>query len=176
MVNENRLVGAVKDAWKHEGYQACIVDGRAIIKTGFFLVQIREEHIPRKLLGLLVEHIGEIPRRLWMCQKGVPARLLTEDVPGDFADPNVVEGLRTCLTLDGYQVWQRRGDLSCELFDGDLTAILDREDGEAFWMGSKDDPSLRIEQDTARLLIAGVRDLRRTMELEELGRSQWWRD
>ena len=177
-INEKRLLACLRDAYKKDGYQVRKHGGYLELRTEDFVLQIRESFVPRKLLGLLVEHIGKLPEGTWECRKGAPASELMIDaaaaadiITAMSGDP----GRRTPLAMNGSPIWQREHDLECLLLEADFTAILDREDREETYVGNRQEPFLRVEQETARMLVWGRIDRGHEVELKELSRFQWWR-
>jgi len=65
VINEKGLLRAMKEAYKSDGYEIeCIQTGgiREIhIETTTWYVMCVLKNLPRKVLGLIVEHMGEIP-------------------------------------------------------------------------------------------------------------------
>lgn len=175
-INEKRLLACLRDAYKKDGYQVRKHGGYLELRTAHFVLQIRERFVPRKLLGLLVEHIGKLPEGAWECRKGAPASELVIDAAADIITAKTgVPGRRTPLAMNGYPIWQREQDLECLLLDAEFTSILDREDREETYVGDRQDPFLRMEQETARMLVWGKIDRGHEVELKELSRFQWWR-
>lgn len=175
-INEKKLLASLRAAYRESGYQVRKYGGYLELRTGGFTLQIREKFVPRKVLGLLVEHIGKLPEGAYDLRKGEPASELTIDAAADMISARQgVPGRRTPLTLNGFPVWQREGDLECLLIDADNSGILIPDDNEETYVGDRSDPFLRVEQETARLLAWGRIDHGREVELNDLSRCQWWR-
>lgn len=176
-INEKKLLASLRAAYKDHGYQVRKYGGYLELRTTGYTLQILEQYVPRKLLGLLVEHIGKLPEGAWECRKGEPASELNIDAAGDPITARTgVPGRRTPLTLNGFPVWQREEDLGCLLIDGDNSDVLIPDDNEETYVGDRRDPFLRVEQETARLLAWGKIDHGREVELKDLSSCQWWRN
>lgn len=99
------------------------------------------ENMPRKVLGLIVEHAGGIPGigRSWSIQKPKKGDVQRQDVMFGMIEQEI-RGLleldwdkqarlaRMNLTLDGYGLWQDRENLS-------ILRLAPRLEDLAIWMG-----------------------------------------
>lgn len=75
MIDERGLVAAIKDTWRHEGYAVAGYgsgDERVLCLNGAsWLAVMPRRTTSRKVLGLLAEHLGDIPdATAWTVQKG----------------------------------------------------------------------------------------------------------
>lgn len=65
VVDERALIKAMREAYKGTGYDVAVDDrggeDEVIIATALWTVIIDKESLPRKVLGLLAEHIGDLP-------------------------------------------------------------------------------------------------------------------
>lgn len=128
IINEKALIKAMNAAKKGGGYR-CWVDGRrTVIYTGFWaVVSVR---LPRKVLGLLVEHMGTLPEDgdTWLIVKKDVQKELTpfgQDVIEALERENGTPMKLTPLTLNGYELWQKLDDGKILAFDPVLTALAE---------------------------------------------------
>lgn len=65
VINEQGLLRAMKEAYKADGYEIeCIVIGNMTeihLETSRWYVNCEIKNLPRKVLGLIAEHLGELP-------------------------------------------------------------------------------------------------------------------
>ena len=155
IVNEKALVKAIKSSNKNSGYRLVCYehDGEnwiAIMGAGY-LVEMLVDTIPRKVLGILVEHAGKIPELnvAWkVCRWNVQTELfkyaldkvqvLDESVlsTGKF---NTIKP--TKLMWGELQVWQKPDDLTLLLMNRELVEIINSK------INTKTDGSCILEED-----------------------------
>ncbi len=61
LINEKALARQLKEAWRSGGYRVADLDGLMYIAAYTWAITIRTEDIPRKVIGLLAEHLGYLP-------------------------------------------------------------------------------------------------------------------
>lgn len=61
MIDERGLLAAIKDAWRTGGYGVVGNGGELVLQGSGWLAVLPRGIVPRKVLDLLVEHLGEIP-------------------------------------------------------------------------------------------------------------------
>ena len=61
MIDERSLLAAIKDAWRTGGYSVAGNGGELVLQGSGWLAVLPRGIVPRKVLALLVEHLGEIP-------------------------------------------------------------------------------------------------------------------
>ena len=65
VINEQGLLRAMKEAYKADGYEIeCMAIGNMIeihLETSRWYVNCEIKNLPRKVLGLIAEHLGELP-------------------------------------------------------------------------------------------------------------------
>lgn len=137
MLNEKGLAAAMKLAWKGNGYTAAIADGKIMLKGNAWGVCYDLAKLPRKCLGLLVEHIGGLPDgACFKLQKdlGAQTKLLDEELA--FWDEKLrigengeeIHALRpTMLTLSGFWLWQDMQTLKIWKVDREYSRILEAD-------------------------------------------------
>lgn len=136
MIDERGLLSAMKSTWRSEGYTVAGYreDGERVlcIHGASWLVAIPYSAISRKVLALLVEHLGEIPDgEAWAVRKGAGVQGQIMDVVLTRLDGlrrRIAESdgetiLRTNMTWKGYEVWQRPATLKVTAYDPELVWI-----------------------------------------------------
>ena len=117
MINEKALVAAMKSEWRGGGYEVVGYGegNRLWINGNNWCVEMRQSEAPRKVLALLVEHLGEIPcGSAWAVSKDGGAQSLVVDMMLTRIDTvkNVLmreeerEIKRTAMKWNGLEVWQ----------------------------------------------------------------------
>ena len=61
IIQEKGLVRAIKDAYRHGGYNVLNLDGDVVIYAEGWCVRCPWNKLPRKALATIVEHLGMIP-------------------------------------------------------------------------------------------------------------------
>lgn len=123
VINEKGLIRAMKEAYKSEGYEIqCkrIGDVKEIhLETTTWRVTCVLKNLPRKVLGLIVEHLGEIPEtgQALQVKKGTPqTKIFSEDTeafcgltPDDSVNPAIAH--KTAIVYRYGNIWkQTRGN------------------------------------------------------------------
>lgn len=111
------------------------------LKGNGWIVLAKLESMPRKVLGLIVEHAGGIPGigTAWSIQKPRKGDIQRQDVMFGVVEQEVRELLevnwdtaaslaRMALSLDGYGLWQDRENLN-------ILRMAPRLEDLAVWMG-----------------------------------------
>ena len=136
MIDERGLLSAMKSTWRSEGYTVAGYreDGERVlcIHGASWLAAIPYSAISRKVLALLVEHLGEIPDgAAWTVRKGAGVQGQIMDVVLTRLDGlrrHIEEGeeeliLRSSMMWKGYEVWQRPATLKVTAYDPELVWI-----------------------------------------------------
>lgn len=132
MIDERGLLAAVRSAWRGGGYEV-VGNGQELVLRGQGWLAVLPRGIaPRKVLALLVEHLGEIPEgAAWKVYKKQGAQAQMVDVALEAVDtirrelesePNPREAHRTAMTWKNWEVWQTE-DLKVATFDPNLVAM-----------------------------------------------------
>ena len=132
MIDERSLLAAIKDAWRTGGYSVVGNGGELVLQGSGWLAVLPRGIVPRKVLALLVEHLGEIPEgAAWKVYKKQGAQAQMVDMALEAVDtirrelesePNPREAHRTAMTWKNWEVWQTEG-LKVATFDPDLVAM-----------------------------------------------------
>lgn len=135
VINEKGLIKAMKETWKGPGYKVAVeaqggVDQIMIAGPGWMVVYDKE-HLPRKVLGMIAEHLGTIPEAGEAYQVAKD-RNQTEIFDVAMSGLNAIRKnqekkqqiSKTALTLNGNAVWQRHEDKRVVMVDPGLEDIL----------------------------------------------------
>lgn len=132
MIDERSLLAAIKDAWRTGGYSVVGNGDELVLQGSGWLAVLPRGIVPRKVLALLVEHLGEIPEgAAWKVYKKQGARAQMVDMALEAVDtirrelesePNPREAHRTAMTWKNWEVWQTE-DLKVATFDPNLVAM-----------------------------------------------------
>ena len=131
MIDERSLLAAIKDAWRTGGYSVVGNGGELVLQGSGWLAVLPRGIVPRKVLALLVEHLGEIPEGAWKVYKKQGAQAQMVDMALEAVDtirrelesePNPREAHRTAMTWKNWEVWQTES-LKVATFDPDLVAM-----------------------------------------------------
>lgn len=142
IVNESGLLSAMKDSYKLGGYHVAV--GEVFDKKCYLITSggyswaavICHSKMPRKILGLLAEHIGRLPEEgeAFLCKQKTEAQSEMLDVTiNPILQKLVAAGetynaiKRTRLTWDGDNVWQDV-ELNVALIRPDLEKIINFKD------------------------------------------------
>lgn len=130
MIKERALLSALKNDWKGAGYTVGRTKDRLLLGGNGWTLGCAMEVLPRKVLALLVEHLGEIPKAddCWTVSKAAGSQTAILKVADkeflDSLDARGEEAAQTRLTFGGWRVWQELGSLKVLLMDEDLTSIV----------------------------------------------------
>ena len=159
VIKEKGLLRLMKEAWKGSGYTVMVADGGdeyLYMSYWGWKVGIRMDAVPRKVLGLLAEHIGKIPvcGEAFKVQKNSVQTELVEMIGGTLQDllqciaywdtHKIMK--RTKLEWDGCQIWQSPRDQSIVLMDPELGGIA-----------CFSDASMDVRLEGTQLMIRGNR-------------------
>lgn len=135
VIAESGLCAVMKDAFrkKSTGYKVAAdlpeEDEEELILSGpGWTAFINREHIPRKVLALIVEHMGDIPRvgqAYHVKEKNTQAEILNIAIPNECEPVKGALVRRTNLTYNGYQIWQRTDNQTVFMLDTKMEALMD---------------------------------------------------
>lgn len=182
VVNETGLMRAMKEAYKSAGY--CVAAENTgdmeniILCTNTWAAIIEKKNMPRKALGLIAEHVGEIPQpgQAYQVRKGDPQTEIYDVVNQTIraihaGDKPLRIVKRTQLTMGCYQLWQRKDDLRIFQVNPALEEILMLSRGTVRIVG---DDTLMLDDLESRAYIAveKVADQEKAA-FEHLSQMQW---
>ena len=182
VVSESGLMAAMKKAWKKEGYKVAGIDRAGfeeiMIGTGEWVVVITKKNVPRKVLGLIAEHLGQIPvaGEAFHLRNGdtqteiyhVAMQLI--EAMGNGEKPRS-RAMPTSLTMGGRRLWQRKDDMAVFSIPPEREAIM-LSHGRNVLMFA--DELLMVDGNVSRVYVR-VRTTKPTESavLEHLGKIQW---
>lgn len=117
VIDEKGLLAAMKDAYKTDGYKVAVEDEagieNVILHTPMWTVVILKKELPRKVLGLIAEHIGEIPQpgtAFQVKKKEAQTEIfkMVAEAPLEYHSGEKPRRIvrRTSLILGGFPLWQ----------------------------------------------------------------------
>ena len=180
VVDEKGLIRAMKEAYKEDGYKVAVEDKadieNVIIAAPLWTVVIQKSELPRKVLGLIAEHLGEIPfpGTAYQVQKKQTQTEIFSMVAGAVMDFHSGEKERrlirkTKLTLGSYPVWQATPRYCVEV-NPELEEIM--AGGTVRLIG---DDLLMIDDDVSRAYIRCYtpKEEKELEQLRYLSQFQW---
>lgn len=183
IVNEKGLLRAMKAAYKSGGYKVAVDD-----KAGFeeimiaapgWTVVIEKKNTPRKVLGLITEHVGDIPKpkqAFQVSKKETQTEIfdVTTQLLEDLAivrDKEPSRAKPTPLTLNGYPVWQRQKDMKTVRVDPAKEDIM-LAHGRIVWMFDSD--QLMVDGKASRVYIDCIPTLKDEEDImKHLAKVAW---
>lgn len=115
IVDEKGLIRAMKEAYKSDGYTVAAEDRAGIenitITNYEWTVIIQRDELPRKILGMIAEHIGEIPSpgQAYLVKKKETQAAIFEDIADSVpkaAGRAICGARKTAIQLTGSSLWQ----------------------------------------------------------------------
>lgn len=177
MINEKGLLAAMKKAYKSRGYVICAYreddEKRYFINAHYWCVDIASNSLPRKVLSLIVEHIGDIPEgctlevtKTFGLQEVMKETVL--DLKEKITSDEGETIKKTPLCFKNLQVWQVEENLEIVLLDPNFSSIV--EGGELWECGYRNDLVMWWDGDTTAAVA-------RTLDTDErvslLENSAW---
>ncbi len=153
IINEKGLCAAMTDAFrkKSNGYKVAMqqVDGKApelVLSTQDWMAIIKKEHAPRKVLALIVEHLGDLPKigqAFHVRDDNVQTEIFNMAVPEHKEIQTNVDIKRTQITYMSHIIYQREDNCIVymippkleNLLDGKLLPLSLAEDGRLLQRG-----------------------------------------
>jgi len=179
MFNESKLASELKSAYKH-GYRIMSVDGILYIITNYFIVKIPLEDVPRKVLGVLVEHIGYIPENCAIsCSKNAANQTLIKESLHAMISANDFEtqifAYSTTLNFKStFKLFQKENnEIVCikedllGLLEIDSPPMINTSNTRAVWVGKA------ASNGTGMYLIIGVSPSKDDIQLNYLEQFDW---
>lgn len=135
VINEKGLCAAMKAAYKKKstGYKVAVKlndrkEEEVVISAPGWVAIIARENAPRKVLGLIVEHVGDLPGEgeAYQVQDTTTQAEIFSMAIYDHGNP--VAGAvvkRTPLNYNGYQIWQRTDNQEVFMMDARSEDLLD---------------------------------------------------
>lgn len=181
VVSEKGLIRAMKEAYKGYGYKIANDNSAGVqelvISYPGWAVVMTMKNVPRKVLGLVAEHLGKIP------EPGEAFQVSKKQAQTEIFDVsmgvihNMVGGekqrrkaMPTDLELGGYRLWQREQDYAVVRVDPEKEAIM-LSHGRTVWMF--DDETLMVDGNASRVYIETCYLPETEKLLEHLGKVKW---
>lgn len=181
VVNEKGLMRAMKEAYKGQGYKVATQESGGIeeivIAASDWVTVITRENVPRKVLGLIAEHVGEIP------EPGQAYQVSKKETQTEIFHlaMQLLEGMKhgeqearqakpTPLILNGYTLRQRQKDMKVVRVDPDLEDIL-LPRGRVVWMLGED--QLMVSGEASRVYISSYTPAEQEDILKHLSKVAW---
>lgn len=135
VISEKGLCAAMNAAFKKKntGYKVAArlsekgVEEIVLSAPGWTAI-ITRENAPRKVLALIVEHMGDLPKEgeaFQVQDKKAQAEILSMAVPEQGTPVAGATVKRTQLNYNGYQIWQRTDDRSVYMMPSQHEGMLD---------------------------------------------------
>lgn len=165
VVNEKGLLSAMKNAHKADGYQVAVDESggivNMIIHNPMWTVVIMKSELPRKVLAMVVEHIGEIPSvgtAFQVKKKETQTEIfnIVAGAPMDYHSDNQPRRIarRTSLILGGFPLWQTATDQKVVKVYPDYEDIINWGNNLVRLVG---DDVLMIDDDVSRAYIRATK-------------------
>lgn len=111
VINEKALVKAMKAAYKGDGYVVGCQGDELFVESAMWKVVADLKNFPRKALGLIAEHMGQIPTdgMVYQIREDEAQTKITEkgaDFRGISDDEELEEIYKTRLTYGAGNIWQ----------------------------------------------------------------------
>lgn len=181
VINEKALVRQMKEAYKTYGYTVAVVGERMMFNNGYWIATIDTDNVPSELLGMLAEHIRDVPKegqayKVTKTKTGpfVQARILEETVVplAKLATAKKEEQMglmrRTDLTLGGVELWQERDGPVIYMIDPRY-AVLFEDHNEVVRLGN----GIYAEGEISELWVLRVADSDKDEKLRHLEKVRW---
>lgn len=183
IVNEKGLLKIMKEAHKSYGYSVAVETDTAGVENIIIITQNcavigDKKNMPRKVLALIVEHMGELPQsgEAFQIRKNEPQTEIfdaaTQTIREIHAGNKPLKLIkRTDLTLGGYRLWQRKDDLRIFKLDPVLESVLFLSRGVHRIVG---DDVLMMEDTESRAYVYFEKpDKNGSAWLDHLSQMQW---
>ena len=137
IVDGKALASAMREAFRNSGYEvaghATENGGYMMIKGPTWIVNIQRKSVDRKVLGLIAEHIGQLPYtgEAWRTNKNEGVQTLLMDVAVQASreiEKKIKNGCAECferteITYKGMEVWQSQETMRTVLLSPELTRL-----------------------------------------------------
>lgn len=186
VINEKALVRQMKEAYKTGGYTVAVLDGRMMLTNGHWLANIDEGNVPSGLLGMLAEHIRDVPKEgdafnVIKTKDGpfVQTRILEDAVKSlqhmrtqrdaEWDEPNPPMMVHTPLTYKGMQLWQGFPGKEIYMIDPRYSAMIDTMAEDVWKVGN----GLYIKGEISELWVLRVTEGEAVEKLHHLEAIAW---
>ena len=181
VINESGLCAAMKKAFqkKSTGYKVAAQlspkgERELVLSAPGWTAAISRENAPRKVLALIVEHVGDLPDEGMAYQvqdKNVQTEIYNMAVPDASASVTSYKVKRTKLTYEGYQIWQRVDNLQVYPVAQNIEDLMDNYHRE---VRITENGMFYVEGVASRLHIQPLKvDQNEMPALHHLAKLQW---
>lgn len=132
IIDEKGLVRAIKRAYTTYGYNVLNLGRQVAVYTDTWYISCEWINLPRKALGIIVEHIGMLPpegNAMTMRKKEDPQVIMPEAVQQTIecwtAGTEDRRATIVPIMYKGYQLYQDMDSLTCYAMDPDDLGIVD---------------------------------------------------
>lgn len=135
VIGESGLCAVMKAAFlkKSSGYKVAAdipENGKEelILSAPGWTAFVNRENVPRKVLALIVEHVGDLPKvdqAFHVQDKQTQTEIFNIAIP---EKSNIVKGAlvrKSKITYNGYQIWQRVDNHDVFMLDPKMEALMD---------------------------------------------------
>lgn len=136
IVNETALMKLMKASYNSSGYHVAVLEidhGWMVLSGGGWMVLLKPQSVPRKILGYIAETVGALPNlgQAYRVRKKMAELEQREVIEGSVQSMKdiFVKGPSwkikpTDLTMGGNELWQNCGTMDMVLMDPALTDII----------------------------------------------------
>lgn len=167
VVSESGLMTAMREAYKGAGYKVANDDSggteQIMIGAPGWVVVIEKENVPRKVLGLIAEHVGDIPepgQAYQVSKKQTQTEVFNMSMQllsGMHNEEKQRRRLkRTTLVLGGYPLWQRESDWKLVMLPTARENIMLTR-GREVWLF--DDDTVMVDGKASRAYVGTFRSV-----------------
>lgn len=182
VINEKALVRQMKESYKTYGYTVAVIGERMMLTNGCWLANIDVDNVPAGLLGMLAEHIRDVP-------KEGQAYKVIKDKDGAFVQHRIMEEAvapmkqmaaqkeesgylkmmrRTNLTLSGMQLWQAPEGSAMYMIDPRYAVLFD-DHNQVVRLGG----GIYAEGEISELWVLRVQEGELLDKISHLEQIQW---
>lgn len=186
VINEKALLAQMKQAYQNGGYRVLVSDSRMVFSNGYWLASIDKDNVPSKLLGMLAEHIREVPGegqayRVYKTKEGTIAQsailedalkpLLNMQEQRDEAweAPNPPMMLQTPLTYNGTQLWQSLPGNDIYMIDPRYSVMISQKAEDVWKVGN----GLYVQGEISELWVLRVVEGAESDRIKHLEAIAW---
>ena len=181
VIDEKGLRAAMEGAFKKKstGYKVAARttedgDQELILSAAGWTAFVNRENTPRKVMGLIVEHVGDLPQTGTAFQvqdKNVQAEVFSMAVPSPAQLVAGAQVRRTNLTYNGYQIWQRTDDLEVFMLSTKFEDMMDNYNRKV-WL--TEDGMFYVEGVASRLYVLPLQVQQNELPaLHHLAKLKW---
>lgn len=181
VVSESGILAAMRDAFKGAGYKVANDDSggteQIMIGAPGWVVVMEKKNIPRKVLGLIAEHVGDIPepgQAYQVSKKQTQTEVFSMSMQLLTGMKNEEKERRLCkktsVVLDGFPLWQRDKDLKMVRVPAERERIM-LSTGRDIWLFDSD--TLMVDGKASRVYIDTFKAMEDGNVLDHLAKVKW---